>query len=349
MPDFWRHSGFHLTRRDASGCCVPSDDLLRAYLARPEIAPIESSCSAERALFAALQEEPRRPVGAAELAALLDPEARANYVVVLAFRERLLAAGTLECAYRNLFVDAAGKPADFAASGTPPLFADQLVQMIVRNLLDDCDDGLAARAAEIMFREQIAHLDAGRVLLADSETITLRQQEGGEGGGVGNLGRLIEQAQTSLKPVELDVLDAGNASSYWSRDERHDTVIQINHGSPGLDALCRVIERWLRHFYAVDLPVRPVRSIDSARLHWYVGLDATATGLMNDLYNARSPNERAQRQLLCLMELQLPDAFPVVEGARGRPCYLALAMDENDQVRMKPQNLLVNLPLVHPA
>jgi len=29
----------------------------------------------------------------------------------------------------------------------------------------------------------------------------------------------------------------------------------------------------------------------------------------------------------------------------GRPVYLALSMDEDHVVRMKPQNLLVNLPL----
>ena len=29
----------------------------------------------------------------------------------------------------------------------------------------------------------------------------------------------------------------------------------------------------------------------------------------------------------------------------GRPVYLALAADADDAVRMKPQNLLLNLPL----
>jgi hypothetical protein len=29
----------------------------------------------------------------------------------------------------------------------------------------------------------------------------------------------------------------------------------------------------------------------------------------------------------------------------GRPVYLALAMDERNVVRMKPQNLLLNLPV----
>ncbi len=31
--DFWRHSGFHLLRRDASGRLVVSDDFLRADIA----------------------------------------------------------------------------------------------------------------------------------------------------------------------------------------------------------------------------------------------------------------------------------------------------------------------------
>ena len=33
----------------------------------------------------------------------------------------------------------------------------------------------------------------------------------------------------------------------------------------------------------------------------------------------------------------------------GKPVYLALAMDEESVVRMKPQNLLLNLPLAVPS
>jgi hypothetical protein len=32
----------------------------------------------------------------------------------------------------------------------------------------------------------------------------------------------------------------------------------------------------------------------------------------------------------------------------GKPVYLALSMDEQEQVRFKPQNLLINLPLIKP-
>ena len=33
----------------------------------------------------------------------------------------------------------------------------------------------------------------------------------------------------------------------------------------------------------------------------------------------------------------------------GRPVYLGLAMSEDETLRLKPQNLLVNLPLAAPA
>ena len=35
----------------------------------------------------------------------------------------------------------------------------------------------------------------------------------------------------------------------------------------------------------------------------------------------------------------------MLERVQGRPIYLGLAMDDTNTLRMKPQNLLVNLPL----
>jgi hypothetical protein len=32
----------------------------------------------------------------------------------------------------------------------------------------------------------------------------------------------------------------------------------------------------------------------------------------------------------------------------GRPVYLAMAMDRENRLRLKPQNLLLNLPLARP-
>src|SRR5690606_37753256 len=130
----------------------------RAYYLRPEVKPVEESCDAELALHAGLMQEPRRPVAARELDALADADARDNYRILLRFRERLLAAGTLEACYAGLFA---------GDVDLPPIFVDQLAHAILRNVLDGCEDPLRLRAAELFFREQKATIKDGHVLAAD--------------------------------------------------------------------------------------------------------------------------------------------------------------------------------------
>ena len=131
MADFWRDSGYRLLRRDESGHLAVTDDFLRAYIARPELAPVPESCAAERALHAALLANPREAVAEARLAALADPDARDNWRVVLGFRDRLAAAGTVEACYMGLFAGGEG-----AAARVPPLFVDQMVHVVLRGLLE---------------------------------------------------------------------------------------------------------------------------------------------------------------------------------------------------------------------
>ena len=102
MPDFWRASGYHLLAR-ADGRLTVTDDFLRAYIQRPEMQPVAESCAAERALHAALLGNARRKVELAELTQLKDPDARDNYLVLLHFRDLLVAAGTVEDCYLKLF------------------------------------------------------------------------------------------------------------------------------------------------------------------------------------------------------------------------------------------------------
>ncbi|HEV3009017.1 MAG TPA: DUF6352 family protein, partial [Burkholderiales bacterium] len=147
MPDFWRNSGFHLLEKDPAGRLRVTDDFLRAYYLRPEIHPVEESGDAERRLHALLMESPRRPVSAEDLEAIEDDDARDNYRILLRFRNRLLEAGTVEGCYRTLFK---------APIDVPPMFVDQLVHVLLRNVLDGCDDPLKLRAAEVFFREQKA-------------------------------------------------------------------------------------------------------------------------------------------------------------------------------------------------
>lgn len=330
--DFWRNSGFHLLERNETGRLRVTDDFLRAYLLRPELRPVDESGPNETAFHERLIEAPRRAVADGELEAIEDADVRANFRMWLDFRARLLAAESVEACYRGLFD---------GEIRTPPLFIDQLVQIILRNILDAVDDPLQARAAELFYREQKVSLDNGQIMLADLETVAMHAS----GSAYGNLGRLIVEAQTPTKAVNLEVLDADNAALYWLRDQRHDFVIHLNYGRPALDALCRVIERWVRHFLGVAAAVAPLRQIQDAHWAWHVGLDGQSTAVLNELWQGEEVEAGRLARLLALFKVEFADAAELRPDIARRPVYMALAMDEENVVRMKPQNLLLNLPL----
>jgi hypothetical protein len=333
MPrDFWRHSGFHLLERDAASRLRITDDFLRAYLLRPELRPAEDSGPSEAALHERLLAAPRHAVSDAEIAGVEDTDAQFNFRVWLQFRDRLLSADSLEACYRGLFD---------GEIRTPPLFIDQLVQIILRGILDCVDDPLELRAAELFYREQKVSIEHGQIMCADLETIDMHAT----GGAYGNLGRLIVEAQTPTKAVQLDVLGADNASRYWERDQRHDFIVNLNFGNPALAALCRVIERWIQHFLGLETRVAPLRQIEDARWAWHIGLDAQSNAVLNELWHGRDMEAGRLACLLALFKLDFVDAADMRPEVAGRPVYMALAMDEENVVRMKPQNLLLNLPL----
>ena len=64
--DFWRSSGCHLLARNDDGCLGVTEDFLRAYLLRPEMAPPEEACAEERQLHGRLLDEPARAVDETE-------------------------------------------------------------------------------------------------------------------------------------------------------------------------------------------------------------------------------------------------------------------------------------------
>ena len=308
-----------------------TEDFLRAYYLRPEIHPVAESCEAELRLHAALMEAPQRRVSAAELDAVQDEDARHNYRMLLRFRDRLLAAGTVEGCYMGLFK---------GAIDVPPLFIEQLSHVILRNLLEGCDDPLRPRAAELFFREQKATLQDGHVLLADLETVQLHAS----GNRFGNLGKLIVEAQGEIGKVDLDVLDRANAALYWERESRHDTVISVTYGRPALDALCRVMEAWIFHFLQIRTRIVPVGRIEEAPWAWHIGLDAESTAILNELWAGGEIDPGRMRRILSIFALQFEDPAAMRQDLRGRTVYLALS-EEEGVVKMKPQNLLTGLPL----
>lgn len=338
MPDYWPSCGHDLLARDPSGRLVVTPAFLRAYLLRPELCPEEASCAAERSLHALLFETPDARVDAAALQRLADADSRENYRLWLAFRDRLLAAPNLESAYLGLFTDPPRQP-------VPPLFVDHLAQAIARQMLGDSPDPYRARAAELLFRAQRATVQDGAVMLADEDTVEMHAASG----GLGDLGRLVVQTQTPLRHVTLDVLGDENASDYAERAERHDLVLDLTFGRNGLDALARVLEGWIRHMLDVDTRVQPVARIRDERWVWHVGLDVESSAVMNALYRGEEVDDARLAHILALFRLEFVDASVMRADIAGRPVYLGLARDGRDRVRLKPQNLLVNLPLASRA
>ena len=332
MREFWKSAGFHLLEVNDQGWLAVTPDFLRAYLTRPEVHPIDESCDNEVALFEALMADPFMTVEEGRLDAFADVDARDNYRVVLRFRDRLVSAGTVEGAYLAMVRG----PID-----VPPVFIDQMVHVILKNILKEAKDPIRVRAAELFFRDQNVSTDDGRVMLADDEIVEMYT----ETGGLGGLGQLLVDSSTPMKSVELDVLDEDNKEIYWDRSDRFDTVVDLRFTQPALDGLARVIEAWIGHFLGLQVRVQPMQRIDDDKWSWHVGLDAEATRILNGLYEGREVSFDDMQRIIALFTMTIRDRDAVQPAMRGKPVYLGAAMTGSKKLKLKPQNLLTNLPL----
>ena len=352
MTTFWTACGHQHLSRNAQGWLQPTPDYWRLWLQRPELALVPESCAAEKRLHQALLDAPGSAVSPAQLKAIQDEDARENYALFLRLRDEVESAGSLESAYMA-----------WLRSGhiqLPPLFLDLVVQAIVCHVLGDEQDAWVWRAAELLFRRQRITVQDGRVLAGDSDTLDSLQDTG----GLGEMGRLLRQAGAALQPVEVKVLHADNAAQYFVQREGlgryaflldmtheiqnrlpHGLVLSMVNARSGLKALSRVLALWVRHFLGVAVQIEPVQKVDDPAWRWHVGLDATATALLNDLYQGQALDARQQQQLISLFTLRFEDPQDMQADVRGKPVYLGLAMNEQGLLKLKPQNLLLNLPL----
>lgn len=325
--DFWLSCGHQLLDHDESGQLLVTDEFLKAYLARREIAPPPEACAAERSLHQKLLANPRLPVGKSEIAGIADPDARENWEVLLAFRNHLIEHRTIEAAYVDIVR---------ARRRVPPLFLNQLVHLILRNVLNGSEDAWLLRAAEFFFRPQKLTLHDGALLAADEETIS-------------GLGKQPVSPLVSMLGLpaasEIDVLNDSNAATYWERSDKFDMALDLTAGRQGLAALGQVVSRWVHHLLAVDVRVEPLVEVQNVALTWYVGLDAEATRIGDALWNGGELDDGVRNRIVGLFKLTFPNALDVVEKVRGEPVYLIAAMDEEKVLRVKPQNLISGLPL----
>ena len=335
--DFWAGIGFrHLARTD-DGALAPTDDWHRLFLARPELAPPPEAGPGERHLHARLLDKPRLAVDEAALAGVEDPDARENWREWLRFRDRLAACGSIEACYADLF----RRPAVDLA----PPFVDAMAQAIVRGLLDGTADPWLARAGELFFRRQRVSVEGGQVLAADGATI----EAYAETGGFGSVGRLLRQQKTPTAAVKMDVLGRENAPLYFLRDELFGFLLDLTPGREGAEALARLVERWVGHLAGVAVRVEPVARADDERWRWHAGLDAESTAILNDLYRGEPVDDARRARLATLFRLTFERDDEALPEAAGRPVWLGLAFREDHTLKMKPQNLLVNLPFARRA
>jgi Family of unknown function (DUF6352) len=327
--DFWLSCGHHLLDRDTGGGLLVTDEFLKAYLARPEMTPPVEACAAERALHHALLADPRQPVGVAQMAAIADADARENWEVMVAFRDHLTRHRTLEAAY----LDIVRRNLKF-----PHIFLNQIVHVILRNVLDDCEDAFVLRAAELFFRPQKMTLHEGSLVAADEETVS----------GLGNkpLSPLVSMLGLPAA-AEIDVLSEDNADAYWERSDLFDMALDLTAGRRGLAALGEVVTRWIAHLLAVEVEVEPLVELQDATLTWYVGLDADATRIGDALWKGDEIDEATRGRVVGLYRLTFADPTDVVEKVRGEPVYLMTAMAADKVLRLKPQNLVTGLPVRH--
>lgn len=331
--EFWKSAGMHLLELGEEGWLRVTPDYIRAYLTRPEVHPIDDSCAEEIALHEALMTDPFMDVSEARVAKLADADTAENYRYVLRFRDALVKAGTIEGAYLALVRQ--------PSLSVPPVFLDQMTHLIVRNILKDCKDPIRLRAGEIFFRDQSVSTENGRLMLADEEIVDMHAQTGSETG----LGQLLAETGTAMKSVSLDVLDEDNKDIYWARSDRFDTVVDLRFEQPALDALARVIEAWLMHMMKVEVRVEPRLRIEDPDWRWHIGLDREATRVLNTLFEGQTAKLEDLDRIVALFRMRFTDDRLLLERVRGRPVYLALAMSADKKVKMKPQNLLSNLPL----
>jgi len=334
MSNYWPNSAYQTLLTSPDGQLLVTDDFLRTYLQRPELSLVPESCAAEQALHQRLTENPRTEITEQEVAAMADEDIQENYRVWLRYRTRLLAASSLEGFYMSLFK---GDGVD-----VPPLFVMQLAQIFVRHILGDDTHPLEVRMGEIFFRTQKITVLEDSIVMAADEEVVARNAQAGESG---NIMDLLKGKSMLTKSADLDVLYEDNAAEYWTRNEDFDFAVQLNFGHEPINHFCRVLEKWIKHFLGVSVRITPMQQISDPKWSWHVGLDAAATEILNKLYNKELLEADELEKVICLFRLDFIDETAVTKVQQGKPVYLAIAMNDQQQLKLKPQNLLFNLPL----
>ena len=98
------------------------------------------------------------------------------------------------------------------------------------------------------------------------------------------------------------------------------------------------------HFLSVVVTIRPLQKIDDEVWRWHVGLDVESSALPKDLYEDRDVRSERLQRLVSVFRLDFSDPQNMRPDVAGKPVYLGMMMNADGIVKLKPQNLLANLP-----
>jgi len=110
-----------------------------------------------------------------------------------------------------------------------------------------------------------------------------------------------------------------------------------------------VAEAWIRHFLQLKVRIEPRQSIKDEQWSWHIGMDRESNRILNTLYEDKELAQGDNELLIALFRMRMEDDGALIDTMRGKPIYLGLAMTADKVIKMKPQNLLTNMPLPREA
>jgi len=329
VTDFWLSCGHHLLDRVDGGGLLLTDEFLKAYMARPELAPPAEACVVERTLHAALMADPRRSVSADEIAAIADQDARENWQIMIDFRDQPARSS-----------DRRGR---LCGAGAPRHRRDATACFTISSFTSSC--AMRSTAATTLTSCGRANCSFARSVSLCMKAHCLRPTKSGLPVRRKRRSRRLRPCWGSNDRPRSMFSTTRTLVPIGGVADRFDMALDLTAGRRGTAALGEVIARWIGHVMSVAVEVEPVVEVRNAVLTWYVGLDAEATKIGDALWRGYELDEESFARVVALYRLRFADPSVVSDRVADDPAYLILAMTPEKVIRVKPQNLVSGLPI----
>ena len=334
MKNIWNTSGHSLllNKNSKDKSLELSSQFLKSYLTRPELALSNESCEGEVKLHNDFKKKPLDSIKSIKNYNIKDKDTVYNWEAFKIFCDHLK---------RNSYKVIPSYINAFKYNNIAPLFIDHLTHIVSKEILWSINDCLIMRSAELFFRSQKI-LNKEDILYSVDEDVYNIKSKYYE---TKPLDKLFLENDKDIVDAGFIIIKEGDMENYIPYSDTFDTALDVTFSHSGLDALCRAMEMWINYFHNTICKIYPVQKINDPKWSWHTGLDKISSGILNDLYNSKNVSDIRIQNFISLFRLELSNNFPVSKHMKGKPIYLGLATDENKIFKLKPQNLIFNLPL----